>query len=475
MAMTPNERAQELSRIRDEVKEDVLIEDQGTILAGSPLHLCLALRLTQATDLVLSKLSKSDDLRKRGKLGSVPDRNLVSKLKRKTDSAKSTPSSSRQKKLPLRTIKARQAFQKRIDEMTSKVVLDEVEILKRCNLWFNFTPLHIAILSHTSLSSIRAIVARCSLDDLRAPVMADDEIFQKTNASKLLNIVTEFKSFRTSKSIFSCATETISTGSTPLHLAIQANRIDVVRLLLNAGVLCKSGDGDGDGDGEDDDDDNKKLRSPLHIAAQLGYTEILKELLRFIPLRDCSALVVAADAGHIDCIRILGERIDIDALNRSGILSIMIRKSLPESVRLLMDLGTDPNQLEIDHFGQRRPILFEAIDRALVIGGESELQVLKELLAPRRVEDAEAQHFPLLLSHLHVGIRRAARTGGEKGLRIMKSISRYLHYKLFHEMNVLIPTLLGRCSSLCSSAKRENFLLFSPEFKIVSLIYSNKI
>ena len=457
MAMAPNERVRALGRIRDEVKEDVLIEDQGTILAGSPLHLCLALRLPQATDLVLSKLSKNDDLRKRGKFGSVPDRNLVNKLKRKTDSAKSTPSSSRQKKLPLRTIKARQAFQKRIDEMTSKVVLDEVEILKRCNLWFNFTPLHIAILSHTSLSSIRAIVARCSLDDLRAPVMADDETFRKANASKLLNVVTAFKSFRTSKSIFSCATETISTGSTPLHLAIQANRIDVVRLLLNAGVLCKSEDGEGDDD-DDDDDDDEKVRSPLHIAAQLGYTEILKELLRFIPLRDCSALVVAADAGHIDCIRILGERIDIDALNRSGILSIMIRKSLPESVRLLMDLGTDPNQLEIDHFGQRRPILFEAIDRALVIGGESELQVLKELLAPRRVEDAEAQHFPLMLSHLHVGIRRAARTGGEKGLRIMKSISRYLHYKLFHEMNVLIPTLLGTCSS----AKRENFLLFSP-------------
>ena len=95
MAMTPNERAQELSRIRDEVKEDVLIEDQGTILAGSPLYLLPRLRLPQATDLVLSKLSKNDDLRKRGKLGSVPDRNLVSKLKRKTDSAKSTPSSSR--------------------------------------------------------------------------------------------------------------------------------------------------------------------------------------------------------------------------------------------------------------------------------------------------------------------------------------------------------------------------------------------
>ena len=33
MAMAPNERARALSRIRDEVKEDVLIEDQGTILA----------------------------------------------------------------------------------------------------------------------------------------------------------------------------------------------------------------------------------------------------------------------------------------------------------------------------------------------------------------------------------------------------------------------------------------------------------
>ena len=62
MAMAPNERIRALGRIRDEVKEDVLIEDQGTILAGSPLHLCLALRLPQATDLVLSKLSKNDDL-----------------------------------------------------------------------------------------------------------------------------------------------------------------------------------------------------------------------------------------------------------------------------------------------------------------------------------------------------------------------------------------------------------------------------
>ena len=436
VAMTSNERYQALGRIQDEMKEDVLIEDQGTVLRGSTLHLCLALRLPQTTQLLLSKLSKHDDLQKRGKFGSVPDPNLVNKLKRKTDSKKSTPSS-RQKKLPLRTIKARQAFQKRIDEMTAKIVLDEVEILNRCNLWFNFTPLHIAILSNASLSSIRAIVARCSMDDIRAPVNADDESFRKANAIKILDTITEFKSF-SSKSFSSSsgATETISTGSTPLHLAIQANRIDIVRLLLNAGVLCKSQDEDEDDDDDDDELKEKKVRSPLHIAAQLGFTEILEELLRFVPLREFSAIVIAAEAGHIDCVRILGERHDINVLNQSGVLQIMIRKSLPKSVRLLMDLGADPNQLEVDHFGQRRPILFEAIDRALVIGGESELQVLKELLAPRRVEDVEAQHFPLMLSNLHVGIRRAARTGGEKGLRIMKSISRYLHYKLFHEMNV---------------------------------------
>lgn len=126
-------------------------------------------------------------------------------------------------------------------------------------------------------------------------------------------------------------------------------------------------------------------------------------------------------------------------------------------------IQADPNRsVRHDHAtraGQKRPLLYEAIDLALVANGETEMRVLRELLAPLSspTTDADAKSapsyvssfatmkchlmYPIMLSHLHVGIRRAARTGGTRGLRIMKMLHTYLQKKLFHEFNVLIPEL----------------------------------
>src|SRR5262245_32584335 len=126
-------------------------------------------------------------------------------------------------------------------------------------------------------------------------------------------------------------------GTTALHWAVRADRLDAVRLLLESGADEAAADRYG--------------VTPLYLAAENGNAAIIAALLDagadvkgVAPIGE-TALMTAARTGVVDAVALLLDRgAEIDARDREfeqTALMLAVREAHPEVVALLLDRGAD--------------------------------------------------------------------------------------------------------------------------------------
>ena len=135
-------------------------------------------------------------------------------------------------------------------------------------------------------------------------------------------------------------------GASLLHIAVEYNRIDIARQLLDAchalrfNLLNKN-------------DDNRT--APLHIASSVGHLDLVKLLLDYGADIDIAGdgktpLILAAQNNHIDVVRLLlGYGVEVDKIDQTGrtALHIAALEGHTKTARLLVRLAildqTDKN------------------------------------------------------------------------------------------------------------------------------------
>lgn len=146
---------------------------------------------------------------------------------------------------------------------------------------------------------------------------------------------------------------------TVLHCAVQANSVECVKYLLHIGIDPNTLDTNGN--------------TPLHIAADKGYTECLKLLLaksnKTINLnsksKQSTALHMAAENGYTECVQILlhaGSSHSVVNDKNQTPLHLAAKAQCAESVEILLELGAEVNALDID----KRTALHSAVCKAFL-------------------------------------------------------------------------------------------------------------
>jgi ankyrin repeat protein len=126
-------------------------------------------------------------------------------------------------------------------------------------------------------------------------------------------------------------------GTTALHWAVRADRLDTVRVLLESGADASAADRYG--------------ITPLYLAAENGNAAVIAALLDagadvngVAPIGE-TALMTAVRTGALDAVVLLLDRgADIDARDREfeqTALMLAVREAHPEVVALLLDHGAD--------------------------------------------------------------------------------------------------------------------------------------
>src|SRR6188508_1352833 len=126
-------------------------------------------------------------------------------------------------------------------------------------------------------------------------------------------------------------------GTTALHWAVRADRLDTVRVLLESGADASAADRYG--------------ITPLYLAAENGNAAVIAALLDagadvngVAPIGE-TALMTAVRTGTLDAVVLLLDRgADIDARDREfeqTALMLAVREAHPEVVALLLDRGAD--------------------------------------------------------------------------------------------------------------------------------------
>jgi ankyrin repeat protein len=131
---------------------------------------------------------------------------------------------------------------------------------------------------------------------------------------------------------------------TPLDWAASANRLEVVRMLCDAGAVARM-------EYEPEDSD-----SALHQAAGHGNVEMVRVLLKAggHSLLNCfdyisrTPLMCAVDAGDIESVRVLIDAgSDVNVVDEEGIgdpaINGAVREASVEIVQALLDAGADPS------------------------------------------------------------------------------------------------------------------------------------
>src|SRR6185436_4000979 len=126
-------------------------------------------------------------------------------------------------------------------------------------------------------------------------------------------------------------------GTTALHWAVRADRLDTVRALLESGADASAADRYG--------------VTPLYLAAENGDVDVIAALLKagadpdgVAPIGE-TALMTAARTGVVAAVALLLDRgADVDARDREfgqTALMLAVREAHPEVVALLLDRGAD--------------------------------------------------------------------------------------------------------------------------------------
>jgi uncharacterized protein len=132
-------------------------------------------------------------------------------------------------------------------------------------------------------------------------------------------------------------------GRTPLHLAIEANRLDVFKLLLAEGADINAIAND--------------LDTPWLLAGARGRTDMLRLMIPKGPdllkrnRYGGNALIPACHYGHVETVKLLlGTKIDVDHINSLGWTCLLETVILGEGgakhqeiVRLVLKAGANPN------------------------------------------------------------------------------------------------------------------------------------
>lgn len=128
--------------------------------------------------------------------------------------------------------------------------------------------------------------------------------------------------------------ETRVEGSSPLHLAVELGFADVVDMLLARGADIKK--------------QNRPGSTPLIVAAKAGSCHLIDTLIargndpNAVNRAKASALIMAASQGHDECVRILLEKkVDLDKQSLSGqtALHFAAKRGDIDSVRRLLEAG----------------------------------------------------------------------------------------------------------------------------------------
>ncbi|XP_050429950.1 transient receptor potential channel pyrexia-like [Adelges cooleyi] len=148
--------------------------------------------------------------------------------------------------------------------------------------------------------------------------------------------------------------------NTVLHCAVQANSLECVKYILQIGV-------------DDPNAFDAHGNTPLHLAADKGYTECLKLLLagsnksinQKSRTRQSTALHMAAENGNTECVQILlnnGSSHGILNDKYQTALHLAAKAQCAESVGILLELGAEVNALDID----KRTPLHSAVCKAFL-------------------------------------------------------------------------------------------------------------
>jgi ankyrin repeat protein len=128
-------------------------------------------------------------------------------------------------------------------------------------------------------------------------------------------------------------------GETPLYIAAQEGYVEIVKLLLDAGA---------DKDKADEDD-----LTPLHIAAALGHSRIVMWLIEAGADKDKdndngeTPLYIAAEVGHDRIIKLLLDSgANKNKADNNGLtpLYVAAQNGHDACVKVLLDSGADPNK-----------------------------------------------------------------------------------------------------------------------------------
>ncbi|XP_060525063.1 GA-binding protein subunit beta-1 [Cylas formicarius] len=170
-------------------------------------------------------------------------------------------------------------------------------------------------------------------------------------------------------------------GTTPLHLAVQSNNVEVCEILLRAGISK--------------DAKNKVDRSPLHLASYEGHVKVVETLIKHEAEIDCLDLLNmtplhwAVQNGHapvVECLLKNGAAIQVANKFNLTPAAIALQIGRQDIIDLLQEYSgpsISVNEDEVDVMEASEPVVEEDPD-------QHQVTFLRDEILSQIVEDMEA-------------------------------------------------------------------------------------